>query len=192
MFLYKNEDFAPFVRNSNSLDFLKDASFATNGQVLLLQTNTHAYFFEVKTGVRIFKHKFPAEDEKINVRLVYDYQQNVFFTFKHSNANTRMEVMQITNIKKGGVSFGFTKDYLQSRLGDFRTQVFGESPQDNGKVIAPHKLNLIQRIMKNVTTPVLIQHSRDTSIKESSSISSEANLPKLTSTLILRYIEKAS
>lgn len=103
-----------------------------------------------------------------------------------------MEVVQITNFKKGGVSFGFTKNYLQSRLGTFRSQVFGESPQESGKAVAPHKLNLIQRIMKNVTTPVLIQHSRDASASETASLSSEANLPKLTSALILRYIEKAS
>lgn len=34
--LYKNEDFEPFIKNSNSVDFLKDSSFATNGQVLVI------------------------------------------------------------------------------------------------------------------------------------------------------------
>lgn len=36
IFLYKNEDFVPFIKSSNSIDFLKDSSFATNGQVLYI------------------------------------------------------------------------------------------------------------------------------------------------------------
>lgn len=85
----------------------------------------------------------------------------MFYSFKHSQANTRLEVVQINNFKKGGVSYGFSKDFLSNRLNDFRSQVFGETPVLDGKqAIAPNKLNLIQRIMKNVTTPVLIQHSR--------------------------------
>jgi len=34
--LYKNEEYEPFIKKSNSSDFLKDSSFATNGQVLVL------------------------------------------------------------------------------------------------------------------------------------------------------------
>lgn len=34
--LYKNEDLDPFIKQKNSSDFLKDSSFATNGQVLLI------------------------------------------------------------------------------------------------------------------------------------------------------------
>lgn len=49
------------------------------------------------------------------------------------------------------------------------------------------KLNVIQRIMKNVTTPVLIQHSREASQNPYSG----SQLPQLLRTLILRHIEKA-
>ena len=31
IFLYKNADFEPFIKNSNSVDFIKNNSFATNG-----------------------------------------------------------------------------------------------------------------------------------------------------------------
>lgn len=31
IYLYKNEDFAPFIKNQNSLDFIKESSFVTNG-----------------------------------------------------------------------------------------------------------------------------------------------------------------
>ena len=71
-----------------------------------------------------------------------------------------MEVFTITNFKKGGVSFGFAKEYLSKRLQEFKATIYGEEPIVDGKKIAPNKLNLIQRIMKNVTTPVLIEHSR--------------------------------
>jgi len=36
VFLYKNEDYQPFIKSSNSSDFIKDASYATNGQVLMI------------------------------------------------------------------------------------------------------------------------------------------------------------
>jgi hypothetical protein len=36
IFLQKNEDFEPFIKNQNSVDFLKESSFATNGQVLVI------------------------------------------------------------------------------------------------------------------------------------------------------------
>ena len=61
--LYKNEDYAPFIKESNSEELLKNSSFATNGQVLLIQTNTHAYYFDMKTGVRVFKNKFTSEEQ---------------------------------------------------------------------------------------------------------------------------------
>jgi hypothetical protein len=54
-----------------------------------------------------------------------------------------MEVFNITNFKKGGVSFGFTKDYLSKRLADFKATVYGENVIMNGNGIAPNKLNLI-------------------------------------------------
>jgi hypothetical protein len=44
-----------------------------------------------------------------------------------------------------------------------RNSVYGEENlETNSKKISPTKLNVIQRIMKNVTTPVLIDHRRQT------------------------------
>ena len=161
VFLYKNADFEPFIKSSNSVDFIRDSSFATNGQVLMIQTNLKDYYFDLKTGVRINKNKFPAAaaeggESLQNYKITYDYQNNVFYAFKHSQANTKLEVMQIVNFKKGGVSHGFSKNYLSNRLNEYKTSVFGDAPNNDGKIVAPNKLNLIQRIMKNVTTPVLI------------------------------------
>lgn len=31
VFLYKNEDFEPFIKKSNSIDLIKESNFATNG-----------------------------------------------------------------------------------------------------------------------------------------------------------------
>ena len=52
VFLYKNEDYAPFIQNNNSTDFIKDSSFVTNGQTLVIQTSNRAHYFDLKTGVR--------------------------------------------------------------------------------------------------------------------------------------------
>jgi hypothetical protein len=48
-------------------------------------------------------------------------------------------------------------------------------------------MNLIQRIMKNVTTPVLIEHNRETSRVQNPS----ENLPHYQQVLIMRFIDKA-
>ncbi|CDW73494.1 UNKNOWN [Stylonychia lemnae] len=186
VFLYKNEDYQPFIKSSNSVDFIRDSSYTTNGQVILIQTNTHTFVFDLKTGFRIFKVKFTSEDDQ-NKKLIYDFQNNVFYSFKHTQEKTKIEVLQITNFKKGGVSYGFTKDFLSNRLNTFRNSVFGEGEEVDGKIVPPNKLNLIQRIMKNVTTPILIQHSREQSNKPFNG----EELPKLIRTLILRYIEKS-
>ena len=53
VYLYKNSDYTPFIKRDNSVDFLKETSFGTNGQVLVVQTNNRAYYFDMKSGVRI-------------------------------------------------------------------------------------------------------------------------------------------
>ena len=53
IFLYKNADFEPFIKQSNSVDFIKGNDFVTNGQILLLQREKKAYYFDMKTGVLI-------------------------------------------------------------------------------------------------------------------------------------------
>ena len=78
VYLYKNEEYEPFIKNSNSIDFIKDSSFATNGQTLLLQTNNGAYFFDLKTGIRQQKVKLSNYDAS-NTVMTFDYQNNLFY-----------------------------------------------------------------------------------------------------------------
>ena len=184
IFLYKNEEQTPFMKNKNSIEFIKESSFATNGQVLLIQTNDTQFFFDLKSGIRIAKTKITEEEQK-DCRISYDFNNNAFYSFKYANANTRLEVFTITNFKKAGVSFGFAKEFLGKRLHAFRATIYGDNPIVESK-LAPSKLNLIQRIMKNVTTPVLIEHSRIVSDLPYSG----PLLAKLLRTLILRFIEK--
>lgn len=109
----------------------------------MIQTTNKAYFFDLKTGVRIQKVLINADGIDHNdCRIVYDYQNNVFYSFKTAIANTKMETFSISNFKKGGVSFGFTKDYLSKRISQFKSIVFGNEVVENGKP-SPNKLNLI-------------------------------------------------
>jgi hypothetical protein len=87
----------------------------------------------------------------------------LFYSFKVNTSNTKLEAFTITNFKKGGVTFGFAKEYLAKRLIIFRRQIQGDIPQNESNLHFSSKLNLIQRIMMNVTTPVLIEHSREES-----------------------------
>ena len=154
--LYKNEQFDPFIKSSNSVDFLKDSSFATNGQALVIQTHKMVYYFDLKTGVRVQKIK--TSDNGLTIqdcKMVYDYHNNLFYSFKYNTSATKMEAFTVTNFKKDSVSAGFAKDFLAKRINHFKALVYGENPAVEAKQ-KPQQMNLIQRIMKNVTTPVLI------------------------------------
>jgi hypothetical protein len=52
VFLFKNEDYEPFIKLENSTDFIRDTSFATNGATLFVQTSKRAYYFDMKTGIK--------------------------------------------------------------------------------------------------------------------------------------------
>ena len=51
---------------------------------------------------------------------------NVFYSFKYGNAETKLEAFNITNFNKGEVSSGFAKEFLNKRLGSFKAKVYGE------------------------------------------------------------------
>lgn len=73
IFLYKNEDFEPFIKNSNSIDFVKDSSFATNGQILIIQTGKKQYFFDLKTGIRTQKVILSEGVDHTDCKMLYDF-----------------------------------------------------------------------------------------------------------------------
>lgn len=107
VFLYKNEDYEPFIKSSNSLDTIKDYNFVTNGQTLIIQTNKKAYFFDMKTGIRQQKANLDENFKESNI--CYDYHNSVFYSFRYGNSNTRMEAFTISNFKKGSAGHGFAK-----------------------------------------------------------------------------------
>jgi hypothetical protein len=76
---------------------------------------------------------------------------------------------------------------LSKRLNNFRANALGEAEESVDAKCNPGKLNLIQRIMKNVTTPVLIGHSRE----ESKVPLAGEHLQQFMRALILRHIDKA-
>ena len=151
--LMKTDD-EPFIKDKNSEDFIKNSSFATNGTTLVLQTSTKAYFFDLHTGVRLQKGvKLGASDEKR--KLCYDSINNVFYSFQVETETTKVEAFTISNFKKGEASFGFEKEYLRERINGTRKLLYGEP--ETGEQQEQSTLNIIQRIMKNVNTPDLIQ-----------------------------------
>lgn len=120
--------------------------------------------------------------------MTYDYQNNLFYSFKYNTPETKLEAFTLANFKKGGATSGFNKQYLNKRFSKFKSIVYGEEPQKDNKP-APHQLNLIQRIMKNVTTPVLINQSRADSKPLTSS--NGEDLVKYQRVLVLQLIYKA-
>jgi uncharacterized protein (UPF0548 family) len=57
------------------------------------------YFFDLRTGVRVQKG-LTASFGNVNhddCRVVYDFQNNVFYNFKYGTADTKLEAFNITN-----------------------------------------------------------------------------------------------
>ncbi len=77
----------------------------------------------MKTGVLISKHVLPETDQ--GCKICFDFQNNLFYSIKE-NSGIKMDAFTITNFKKAGVSFGFTKQFLTKRIQNFRTKVYGD------------------------------------------------------------------
>ncbi len=158
----------------------------------MIHSTKSVYFFDLKTGIQFQKgrvNEFGGIDHT-DCRISYDYLNNQFYSFKYNNADTKMEVFTITNFKKGEVSSGFVKEYLSKRVSSFKQFIYGEKPDSkDGPTQNPFQLNLIQRIMKNVTTPVLINHSKNESL--SAVVPNDMQFNKYQKALILEYIYKA-
>ncbi len=53
-------------------------------------------------------------------KIVYDFHNNLFYSFKFGTPETKLEAYSITNFKKGEISSGFAKEYLQKRILKFK------------------------------------------------------------------------
>jgi len=81
------------------VDFLKDSSFATNGKILMIHAPKKVYFFDLRSGIKMQSGKtqnFGGMNHE-DCRIVYDFQNNVFFSFKYGTADTKLEAFNITN-----------------------------------------------------------------------------------------------
>jgi hypothetical protein len=57
--------------------------------------------------------------------MIYDYQNNLFYSFKYNVVDTRMEAFTLANFKKCGATSGFVKDYLDKRFTQFKALLYG-------------------------------------------------------------------
>ena len=55
--LAKNDDLDNFSKKADMDTLVKESSFATNGSIMMIQTNKKTYFFDLKSGVLIQKVK---------------------------------------------------------------------------------------------------------------------------------------
>lgn len=65
--------------------------------------------------------------------MAYDYQNNLFYSFKHGTDDTKLEAFTLANFKKGGASSGFDRDFMVKRFATFKALVYGEEPPRAGK-----------------------------------------------------------
>lgn len=76
----------------------------------------------------------------------------------------KMQVFSIVNFKKGESSSGFAKEFLFKRMKEIKQTIMGQekSHKNSEEEESNLNLNVISRLMKNVTTPVLIEQNKKT------------------------------
>ena len=147
----------------------------------MLQSDQKVYYFDNATGIRSSKNVL--EDNHKNNKVIYDYQNNLFYGFQVDQHT--VQTFAILNFKKGNVSFGFEKNFLSKRLNAIKSQLYGGKEQNN-ESNADDEKNLIERIMLDIDTASLIKKSKEEKLPQ------VQGQRELTRTLILGHIQKAS
>ncbi len=66
--------------------------------------------------------------------IAYDFENNLFYSFKTQTDDTRLEAFTLANFKKGGATSGFDREYLNKRFAKFKAVVYGEElAKESGK-----------------------------------------------------------
>jgi hypothetical protein len=58
--------------------------------------------------------------------MCYDSQNDIFYGVEAMLNKPILETFIVSGFKVGGADFGFAKQYLSKRMGQFKTQAFGE------------------------------------------------------------------
>ncbi|CDW82480.1 hect e3 ubiquitin [Stylonychia lemnae] len=186
--LFRNQEGEPINKEDFDFDTLNNGqiSIFCNGSYVILHNGCHkeSFIFRLSDGQKIGQTSYPCYNEKF--RAAYDYTNNIVYTLSTEIDEPEIRSFSIPNFKKAGVIQGFAKAYMSDRISKFKDSIYGDN-YNSQQVEQSSSLNLIERIMQNVTTPLLIQENRDRS-KEFQKI---ALLPRIQRTLILSHIERA-
>lgn len=109
--------------------------------------------------------KADLTEEQQNCKLFFDCFTNTFYSIKDTDGS-KVDVFTIPDFKKVNAGSGFAKQFLVKRLQHFREQIYGEEVKEEEHQENFSKLNIIQRIMKDVSTSDLIEQSKQPKKKQ--------------------------
>lgn len=75
--LFKNQQKDLFVKSQNSIEFLMQSNWHTNGKYLIIRKGNKAWFFDITDGVKVHKQE-TYRDENL---MVHNYVQDTMFAF---------------------------------------------------------------------------------------------------------------
>jgi hypothetical protein len=87
-----------FAYEKNNPELMRQWKFMTNGLLLMMHTQTHTYFFNIKTGMLVYSE--PNHEFLSDVNLCYDYTNNTFYGFNIESDDVRVSQITIKNFKK--------------------------------------------------------------------------------------------
>ena len=132
--LYKNQEKSLFVKDGNSLDFIMNATWYTNGKYLVISKGQKEYFFDMTDGVKILSQN--SAHDKLN--LIHNYLSDTFIVFVDEKA--------ITGTIKNFKAYNITDS---TDLSKTASEVFAKyKDRYVGALEPPKALNVVQRIMR--------------------------------------------
>jgi hypothetical protein len=132
--LYKNQEKSLFVKDGNSLDFIMNATWYTNGKYLVISKGQKEYFFDMTDGVKILSQN--SAHNKLN--LIHNYLSDTFIVFVDEKA--------ITGTIKNFKAYNVTDS---TDLSKTASEVFSKyKDRYVGALEPPKALNVVQRIMR--------------------------------------------
>lgn len=97
MTLFKNKQLDKFKKQSNTIEWLKSTTWATNGTYLILFTQKDKIkFFDLETGIKIHKTRYDYDYSEYIY--TYNVEENLFYYF-YKSSYMRYKTFKFDNFK---------------------------------------------------------------------------------------------
>lgn len=135
--LYKNQQKDLFVKQSNSIEWIMETNWHTNGKYLSVRKGSKAWFFDVQSGVMVRKEVSALNDEIV---MVHNYLNDQVLIC-HGEKVSEGTLKNFKAVKAKDSGSGFSLKSAAEVFTKYKDLYCGTAP-------TAKQLNVIQRLMR--------------------------------------------